>query len=208
MADNSSVLPRDKQKTTESVCVQQTDFHGVIMEYYEMKIAGLTRKLPVCAVSDTLSIAGFIMFGDVEVTKAAATELLAKAPDFDLIFTAECKSIPLAYEMARQSGKNYIVARKGLKAYMTEPVNVQVKSITTAAVQHLYVGSEDVKVLCGKRVLIVDDVISTGASLAAMEELSAKSGATVVGKMAVLAEGDAQERTDIVYLERLPLFFK
>lgn len=178
------------------------------MEYYEMKIAGLSRSLPICAVSDKLSIAGFILFGDVEITTACASALLEKAPDFDIIFTAECKSIPLAFEMARQSGKSYIVARKGMKAYMTNPISVQVKSITTASVQTLYVDNSDVEKLAGKRVLVVDDVISTGASLAAMEELLNKVGATVAAKMAILAEGDAKDRNDITYLEPLPLFFK
>ncbi len=174
---------------------------------YEMNIAGLTRALPLCPVSDTLSIAAFILFGDAEITVASAKELLTKAPDFDILVTAEAKSIPLIHEMARQSGKDgYIVARKGPKVYMTDPVSVEVNSITTAHTQTLSIGEEDASRMNGKRILIVDDVISTGESLVAMEKLVEKAGGNIVGKMAVLAEGDAADRTDIIFLEKLPLF--
>ena len=178
------------------------------METYTLKVAGLTRELPICAASEKLDIAAFIMFSDVEMTVEAAAELLKKAPDFDVIITAESKGIPLAYEAARQSGKNYVVARKSVKLYMTDPISVQVKSITTAAVQTLYLSQEDVARLKGKRVLILDDVISTGESLTAVEELVREAGGNIVGAGAVLAEGDASERTDIFFLEKLPLFFK
>lgn len=175
---------------------------------YELKVAGLTRQLPICAVNEHMDIAAFIMFSDVELTVACAKELLAKCPDFDVIVTAEAKGIPLAYEMARQSGKNYIPARKGPKLYMSEAVIVEDKSITTEATQRLVIDRKDLDGMNGKRVLIVDDVISTGGSLHALEALVAKSSATVVGKAAVLAEGDASERDDIIFLEPLPLFFK
>ncbi|MBQ8966573.1 phosphoribosyltransferase family protein [Ruminococcus sp.] len=178
------------------------------METYTLKVAGLTRELPICAASDKLDIAAFIMFSDVEMTVKSAEELLKKAPDFDVIITAESKGIPLAYEAARQSGKNYVVARKSVKLYMTDPISVKVKSITTAAVQTLYLSQEDVARLRGKRVLILDDVISTGESLTAVEELVREAGGEIVGKGAVLAEGDAADRTDIFFLEKLPLFFK
>lgn len=178
------------------------------METYTLKVAGLTRELPICAASEKLDIAAFIMFSDVELTVAVTEQLLKKAPDFDVIITAESKGIPLAYEAARQSGKNYVVARKSVKLYMTEPISVQVKSITTAAVQTLYLSQEDVARLKGKRVLILDDVISTGESLAAVEELVKEAGGNIVGAGAVLAEGDAADRTDIFFLEKLPLFFK
>lgn len=178
------------------------------METYTLKVAGLTRELPICAASEKLDIAAFIMFSDVEMTVEAAAELLKKAPDFDVIITAESKGIPLAYEAARQSGKNYVVARKSVKLYMTDPISVQVKSITTAAVQTLYLSQEDVARLNGKRVLILDDVISTGESLTAVEELVREAGGNIVGAGAVLAEGDASDRTDIFFLEKLPLFFK
>ncbi|MBR4318773.1 MAG: adenine phosphoribosyltransferase [Oscillospiraceae bacterium] len=177
-------------------------------EYYEMKIAGLDRKLKKCPVNEKLDIAAFIMFSDVEVTVKSAEQLLAKVPEFDVILTAESKGIPLAYEMARQSGKNYVVARKSVKLYMQNVVSVNVKSITTANEQVLHLDGEKAELLKGKKVLIVDDVISTGESLKALEYLVEKAGGTVAGKTAVLAEGDASERTDIIYLEKLPLFFK
>lgn len=178
------------------------------MDFHEMTIAGLRRELPICPINDKVDIAAFIMFGDVELTVASATELLAKCPEFDIILTPEAKSIPLAYEMARQSGKPYLVARKGMKLYMTDPIEVSVKTITTANEQHLFISSEEADRIMGRRILIVDDVISTGESLKAVEALIAKSGGTVAGKAAVLAEGDAANREDIIFLEPLPLFIK
>ena len=175
---------------------------------YSLTVAGVTRDLPICTVNDKLDIAAFVMFSDVELTVACAAALLEKVPEFDVIVTAEAKGIPLAYEMARQSGKNYIPARKGVKLYMEEPVIVEDKSITTDAVQRLVIDKKDLDAMEGKRVLIVDDVISTGGSLHALETLVGKSKGSVVARAAVLAEGDAAERTDIVFLEPLPLFFK
>ncbi|MDO4458543.1 MAG: phosphoribosyltransferase family protein [Clostridia bacterium] len=177
-------------------------------EFYHMTIAGCERDLPICPISDNLSIAGFVMLGDVELTEACARELLKISPEHDIILTAETKGIPLAYEMARQGCGRYVVARKGMKAYMTNPVSVEVRSITTFKVQTLILSEEDAELLKGKRVLIVDDVISTGESLKALEILLEKCGADYVGKVAVLAEGDAADRDDIAYLEKLPLFFK
>ena len=173
---------------------------------YKMTIAGLERHLPLCKVTDDLYIAGFIMFNDVEITKACATELLAQAPDFDVMITAESKGIPLAYEMSRQSGKPYIVARKGVKLYMRDAIMVHVKSITTSGVQTLCLGKDEKDLMEGKRILIVDDVISTGESLNALEQLVDAVGGKIVGKFAVLAEGEAAERKDIKFLEYLPLF--
>ena len=178
------------------------------MSTYRMKIAGLERDLPLCPVSDKLDIAAFICFGDVELTIAAAKELTEKCPEFDYIVTPEAKSIPIAYEMSRQSGKKYFVIRKKPKIYMTDPVSVHVKSITTESVQSLILDSKDGEELRGKRVLVVDDVISTGESLAAVMKLLEKFDVNVVAKAAVFAEGDAADRTDITYLEKLPLFFK
>ncbi len=178
------------------------------MAVYKIKIAGLERELPLCPVSDTLDIGAFIIFGDVELTVAVAKELIAKCPEFDYIVTPEAKSIPLAYELSRQSGKKYFVVRKKQKVYMTDPVSVEVKSITTAAVQTLILDGSDGEQLRGKKVLIVDDVISTGESLAAVERLLEKFDVNVAGKAAVLAEGDAADRDDIIFLEKLPLFFK
>jgi len=174
---------------------------------YEMTIAGLKRQLPLCRINDELYIGAFIMFGDVEITKAAAEGLLEKAPEFDVILTAEAKGIPLAYEMARQSGENrYFIARKKAKAYMQGVFEVEVQSITTAGSQTLVMDQADADEIRGKRIIIVDDVISTGESLRAMEVLCEKAGAEVVGKMAVLAEGDAAKRDDIIVLAPLPLF--
>lgn len=175
---------------------------------YKMTIAGCERELPICPISDTLDIAGFVMFGDVEITEKVAEALIEKCPEHDIIITAESKGIPLAYEMARIGCRKYVVARKGIKAYMTDPIKVEVKSITTDHVQTLYLSQEDVESLKNKRILIVDDVISTGESLIALEKLVGEIGGSVVGKAAVLAEGDAADRTDIIFLEPLPLFFK
>ncbi len=177
-------------------------------EVYKMKIAGLERELKKYAVSDSLDIAAFILFGDVEITVAAAEELLNRVPEFDYILTPEAKSIPLAYEMSRQSGKPYVVARKGVKVYMGEPVSVEVRSITTQKVQTLYLGEDECAMIKGKRVLVVDDVISTGESLDAVRKLVAAAGGEEAAACAVLAEGDAAKRDDIIFLEELPLFFK
>ena len=173
---------------------------------YKMTIAGLERSLPLCRVTDDLYIAGFIMFDDVEITEACAAELLAQAPDFDVLVTAESKGIPLTYEMARQSGKPYIVARKGAKPYMQDIVKVQVNSITTDHVQTLCLGKAEREKMKGKQCLIVDDVISTGESLAALEQLVDAVGGNIAGKFTVLAEGEAADRDDITFLEYLPLF--
>ena len=175
---------------------------------HKMTIAGLNRELPLCPINDKLDIAAFIMFSDVELTVASAEELLKIVPDFDVLLTAETKGIPLAYEMARQSGKPYVAARKSVKLYMQNPVFVTVKSITTEGVQTLYLSEDDANMLKGRRVLIVDDVISTGESLSALEALCSKVDAPVCGKAAVLAEGDAAKSTEKVFLEELPLFYK
>ncbi|MGN0477045.1 MAG: phosphoribosyltransferase family protein [Ruminococcus sp.] len=177
------------------------------MESYKMTIAGCERSLPLCKISDKLTIAGFVMFGDVEITVKSSEELLKKVPEFDVILTAEAKGIPLGYEMSRQSGKPYVVARKSVKAYMKNVVSVEVKSITTADVQTLYLDGDKAELLKGKRVLIVDDVISTGESVEALKDLCKAIDGNVVGCATVLAEGDAADRDDIIYLEELPLFF-
>lgn len=175
--------------------------------FHEMTIAGLKRQLPLCKVNDDLYIAAFIMFSDVQITKAAAAELLKKAPEFDIMITAESKGIPLIYEMARQAGVNdYVVARKGSKLYMTDIITTQVDSITTDHIQTLYIGAKEADQMRGKRVLIVDDVISTGESLKSIETLVDQVGGNIVGRMAVLAEGEAAERDDIIFLEKLPVF--
>ena len=177
------------------------------MKYYEMTIAGVKRELPICPISDKLSIGAFVIFGDCELTTAAAQALLDKAPEYDYLITAEAKGIPLAHEMARLNGdKKYMLARKNTKAYMTGVFEVAVNSITTKGTQKLYLDTVDAELMKGKRIVIVDDVISTGESLHALEKLVVAAGGNIVGKMAILAEGDATERPDIIYLEKLPLF--
>ena len=174
---------------------------------YRMKVANLWRELPICKVTDSLYIAGFVIFGDQELTVACAKELLRRAPEYDYIITAEAKGIPLAHEMARQSGaEKYFLARKAPKLYMTGVFESSVKSITTAKEQTLYLDTADAALMKGKKILVVDDVISTGESLAALEALVEKAGGIIAGRMAILAEGDAQNREDLVYLEKLPLF--
>ena len=177
------------------------------MKYYNMKIAGIDRALPICPVNDNLSIAAFVIFGDPELTVAAAAELIKLAPEYDYLITAEAKGIPLIHEMARQNGdKKYMLARKGAKLYMTGVFSVDVNSISTAKQQKLYLDTADAELMKGKRILIVDDVISTGESLRALETLVTEAGGEIVGRMAILAEGDAIARNDIIYLEELPLF--
>ena len=175
--------------------------------YYRMNIAGLDRDLPICPVTDDLYIAGFVIFGDPELTVACAKALLEKAPEYDYIITAEAKGIPLAHEMARQAGdKKYLLARKAPKLYMKDIIEFKVRSITTAREQTLYLDGADAELMKGKKILIVDDVISTGESLLALEALVEKAGGIIAGRMTILAEGDAQNREDLVYLEKLPLF--
>jgi len=174
---------------------------------YTLHVAGLTRELPICPLTDSLSIGAFVIFGDVELTCACAGALLEKAPDFDYMVAPEAKAIPLIHEMARQSGRNgYFLVRKKKKAYMNGVFEAVDHSITTAGEQKLYMDGADAAKMAGKRILILDDVISTGGSLAAVENLVEQAGGIVAGRMAILAEGDAGKRDDIVYLERLPLF--
>ncbi len=175
--------------------------------YYRIQVAGLERDLPICPLNDKLCIAGFVIFGDVELTVSCARELLKIAPEHDVIITAESKGIPLAHEMARQEGVNrYLLARKATKLYMKNVFGVEVDSITTDHRQHLYIDGADAEYMKGKKVLIVDDVISTGESLKALEKLVNAAGGNIIGRLAILAEGDAISRTDIKYLQKLPLF--
>lgn len=174
---------------------------------YKLKVAGLTRDLPLCPIGENLNIAAFVLFGDVELTECCAKALYEKAPAHDVMITAESKGIPLIHAMCRESGNNrYVLARKSVKLYMKDVVECEVQSITTTARQTLYIDGADAEYMKGKRVLIVDDVISTGESLHALEQLVLKAGGEIVGRMAILAEGDAIERKDITYLAPLPLF--
>lgn len=175
--------------------------------FYEMNIAGINHKLPLCKLNDELYIGAFVIFGQAKLTVACARELLKKAPEYDYLITAEAKGIPLAHEMARQNNdETYFIARKYPKLYMTGVFDVEVKSISTDKVQHLYLDVAEAEMIKGKRILIVDDVISTGESTKALRTLVEKAGGEVVGEMAILAEGDAQDRDDIIFLEPLPLF--
>ena len=175
--------------------------------HHTMTIAGLERHLPLCRVTDDLYIGAFVIFGDAPLTVACAEELLKRAPEYDYLITAEAKGIPLAHEMARQHGdSDYFIARKHTKLYMTSVFESTVRSITTDAEQHLYLDGKDAEKMRGKTILIVDDVISTGESLRAIEALVEKAGGIICGKMAILAEGDAQTRPDLIYLEKLPVF--
>ena len=177
------------------------------MNYYPMTIAGVKRELPLCPVNESLYIGAFVIFGDQELTVACADALLNKAPEYDYLITAEAKGIPLIHEMARQHGdKKYFLARKKPKLYMTGVFEVTVRSITTEGEQKLYLDTADAELMKGKRILIVDDVISTGESLSAIEKLVEKAGGNIIGKMCILAEGDAIGRNDITFLEPLPLF--
>ena len=177
------------------------------MMTYPMTVAGVKRDLPLCKVNDELYIGAFVIFGDCELTEACAEALLERAPDYDYLITAESKGIPLAYAMARRHGdRKWMLARKGVKLYMRNVVSTDVRSITTAGVQKLYLDGDDAAMMKGKRILIVDDVISTGESLRALETLVEQVGGKIVGRMAILAEGDAQNRDDLIYLEKLPVF--
>lgn len=174
---------------------------------YDIDIAGLKRSLPLCRVTDDLYIGAFVIFGDVELTVHCAAELLKRAPDYDYLIAPEAKAIPLLYEMARQSAaEKYFLARKKAKAYMQGVFEVKVQSITTAGEQTLVIDTEEAKQMEGKRMLLLDDVISTGESMRALETLVERAGGIVAGRMAVLAEGDAAKRDDIITLAPLPLF--
>ena len=177
--------------------------------FYRIKVAGLERDLPLCPISDTLNIGAFVLFGDVELTERCAEELYKLAPEHDVMITAESKGIPLIHAMCRLSGNNrYVLARKSVKLYMKDVIECSTKSITTSNVQTLYLDGDDATFIRGKRVLIVDDVISTGGSLLSLENLVAQAGGEIVAKMTILAEGEAADRDDIIYLEKLPLFDK
>ena len=174
---------------------------------YKMNLAGLDRALPLCPINDKLMIGAFVIFGDPELTTACAQALLDRAPEYDYLISAEAKGIPLVHEMARLAGnQKYFLARKAPKLYMDGVFEAEVRSITTEKKQTLYLDGADAKMMKGKKILLVDDVISTGESLRALETLVEKAGGVICGRMAILAEGDAQERTDLIYLEKLPLF--
>ena len=177
------------------------------MKTYTLNVAGLARELPIIKLSYDLSIASFVILGDTEIVRKTAPIIAKKLPEVDFIVTAEAKGIPLAYEISRVLNLNeYVVARKSVKAYMEESIEVEVNSITTTNSQKLYLNNRDAKKIKGKRIALVDDVISTGQSLKALERLVEKAGGKVLAKAAILAEGDAKDRKDIIFLEALPTF--
>ncbi len=177
------------------------------MKTYELEVAGVKRKLPIIKINDDLAIASFVILGDTELICSAALELVKRLPEIDVIVTAEAKGIPLVFEISRLIGmKKYVVARKSIKAYMDQPLVNEVESITTQKKQILCLDKNDANLIKGKSIAIIDDVISTGESLKAIEELVEKAGGTIAAKVAILAEGDASERKDIIFLEKLPLF--
>lgn len=178
------------------------------MAYYELNVAGVTRSLPIIQVAPDLAIASFVILGDCELVTAAAPLLVERLPEgIDYLVTAEAKGIPLVNEMSRLLGlPYYIVARKSIKPYMDSPITDEVVSITTQKLQQLCIDGKDAMLVRGKKVAIVDDVISTGESLRAIERLLEKAGANIIAKTAILAEGDAAKRDDIIFLEELPLF--
>lgn len=174
---------------------------------FHLEVAGVARELPVIQLSEELSIASFVILGDCEIVVKAAPLLAEKLPEVDVLITAEAKGIPLTHEIARLLGhRNYIVARKSIKPYMDEPLIDNVESITTQKQQTLCLDGNDAQSLKGKRVAIIDDVISTGESIGAVERLIERAGGIVTARAAILAEGDAAKRKDILFLGELPLF--
>lgn len=173
---------------------------------YTLEICGLQRKLPLVQISPELEIASFVILGDTELVCRVAPEIVKRLPPLDVIITAEAKGIPLAFEISRLLGMNYLIARKSIKPYMENPLVDRAVSITTQKEQMLCLDGNDAEAVKGKRVAIVDDVISTGESINAVERLIEKAGGLIVAKAAILAEGDASQMDDIIYLKELPLF--
>ena len=177
------------------------------MDYYTLKIGDLERKVPIVKLSEDLSIASFVILGDTEIVEKTAPLIAEKLPKIDYIVTAEAKGVPLAYEISKILNlKSYIVARKSVKAYMKDVIEAEVNSITTTNPQKMYLNGEDAEKIKDKNIALVDDVISTGESLSTIEYLVKKAGGNVVAKAAILAEGDAKNRKDIIFLQELPLF--
>lgn len=174
---------------------------------YELNVCGIKRNLPIIKISDNLAIASFVILGDTELIVNAAPEIAKKLPEVDILITAEAKGIPLVYEISKLLNmKEYVIARKSIKPYMHNPITDEVVSITTQKEQTLCLDGSDAQKIKGKRVAIIDDVISTGESLSAIERIVEKAGGIITAKAAILAEGDAADRSDIIFLEKLPLF--
>ena len=178
--------------------------NGAVSEYYELKVAELNEELKRCAAADKLDIASSILYGEVEIIVESAKRLLKKLPEFDLIFSAETKGTPLAYEISRQSGKSCIIAHKSVKLYMNDTYEVAVKSIMTEKKKKFYLAREDAEAMKGKRILIVDNVISTVDSVKDLEAIVESAGGIPAANVAVFAEGEPDRSKDIVFLELLP----
>lgn len=177
------------------------------MKEYCLEVAGLKRYLPFVDINNELAFASFVVISDTELVSTVRPLLAEKIGQCDAVVTAEAKGIALAYEISHQLGhKNFVVARKSEKSYMKDTMEISVKSITTASQQHLYLDGSDIARIKGKKICLLDDVVSTGDSLAALEKLVTQAGATVVRKACILAEGQAADRDDIVFLQKLPLF--
>lgn len=176
-------------------------------EFYTVDICGKKEPLPVLQLENGPKIAFFNLHGNVRLTEYCAEKLSERIPaDVEVLITAESKGLQLTHCTAHILGHDYYaVARKSKKLYMQDGISVAVRSITTKGEQRLYLSAHDAELLSGKRVAVIDDVISTGGSLEALEELVHDAGGKVVCKAAVLAEGDAQNRNDIVFLGAIPL---
>ena len=178
------------------------------MKYHTVDIEGFKADLPILTLPSGLGIAFFNLHGDNELTEHCAKKLAERLGDCEVIITAESKGLQLAHCTARELGQRYYaVARKSKKLYMQDGIEITIEaSITTGTPQKLYLSKHDVELIKGKKVAIVDDVVSTGASLSGLEALVEKAGGIIHKKAFVLAEADAADRTDVIYLATIPLF--
>ena len=190
------------------------------METYTLNVAGLQRELPKVKIHDELAIASFVMFGDTELIEACAEAIILHLDfptlnEIDILCSPEAKSIPLVHAIARRLSINYVIARKSIKGYMSNPVIEKVQSITTIGAQTLVLDTSDVEKLQGKRICIIDDVVSTGGSLIGLENMLKKlnhggnvasGNCEVICKAAVLLEEAGYDKDDLIYLEKLPIF--
>jgi adenine phosphoribosyltransferase len=177
-------------------------------ETYGIDIAGIHRELTLFEIKPGLRIAILNILGDTELVQACATALAEKLSDvdYDILVTAEAKSIPIAHALSVVTGKPYVILRKSYKAYMGDAVQSETLSITTGKPQTLYLDEKDKALIKGYKVVIVDDVISTGSTLQGMRLILEKAGGTVVAEAAILTEGERAKWSDIISLGHLPVF--
>jgi adenine phosphoribosyltransferase len=180
-------------------------------EFYELKVAGLTRKLPKVKINDELAIASFVILGDTELIEECAEAIILhadfpKKEEIDILISPEAKAIPLVHTIARRLEKDYIVARKSIKGYMDNPMIEKVQSITTIGAQTLVLDGCDVEKIKEKKVCIIDDVVSTGGSLIGLQAMLEKIDCEIVCKATILLEEAGYDKGDILYLEKLPIF--